>query len=1849
MKQQFTSNKVRKFHVGMLLVLIGCLTTMKLQAQSPGGISSGLAGWWKANQGATTTTWADASGKGRNAKQGSGFTGVTINPNIANYNPAYVMGSNTVWYYDPKPIYPQGVGYNKMTVFGVGLTPAGKRTTFWGEVGGSCSRSLLMKNDNDYIYFDAPYSHQISKQNTISNRTQILLGKRDDKLGWLYQDGLQVASATNFNNLACYSGTNETSYYNRLFASWDNYHSTDGNISEIIVYTTALTDAQMAQVQSYLAIKYGITLDASVGDYLASDGSVIYARGGSLFPYTTYINNIAGVGRDDGSGLEQRQSTSNIVGIPQLIISNDELGVSTSNSNNNGNFSADLSFLVWGDDGGAMAQQSNDVPALYSGSKRLSREWMAQSVNHGSDAVTLQIDLNSALDAGVNASRLKLMIDTDGNGNFTDGDIVYVDCSSLSGGIATFNNVQFPDGVTTFTILTSALKGGLTLGDCSTSTVVSSASSAAGIKKLYANNTNQTAFLKVPIKTNLTGPITVKISGDPTITLNGTSPYQTTLITNQNFIYIPIKYNGTGTASTRSIIIETPNSGSDITSLTTATCNAPVPINLPPSTFTLNCTGAIFSPANYTQNTSKKGFIRVNLGSATAGTDTLKISSSPVGFSIDPAASGYVSGVPGQSVVITAGQTSIDIPIEFTGTTSGLHTITISDTHGASCTTTNTVLAPKAVYNFGDCSTATITPGTTDSPLKADGTNQITSMVIPITVTTPGLDTLQLTGTGFTPTSYPVNLTAGQTSITIPLTFNGSNADVPADPSDPTPQGTTPINVASLIAGNACDVTAFIEAKSAVVQSMDCVGATQSGSFTANGVTGQIGYIMMPVTVTEAGYIHFTLSGDSRFKMSPSPQTVIAPAGTNILKIKVIYNGASQAGTANVTLSAKEILGTTCPVTLTIDNTVGEFTMNCNGNVLTVTPATGSDFYNDGSNQNGTIAIPITVTKAGNVTFTLSGSTNMKTNPSPYSTSVTVGQTTLNIPVIYNGAGAADVVQTVQINSAMASQGACSANYTPIVRAGTFKWGNCSNSTVTYPTTLGGFQANNTTQTGSMQIPITNATAGPVSLSLTSPGFTTNPNPFVVTLTAGQTVINVPFTYDGTGQSGGRVLTATSTNATNNSTAPCSPQVNIVSDQGIITFGNCSAATSTGYLVANTTPLQEGTITLPITASKSGPVTFNLTGTNFVMKENPFVRDVVAGVTTSVTIPFYYDGLGAASFRTLTVTSPTNNGSSSCLPTIKVWSAYASYSLSCGSSVISAVATLGKFQAGGGVGQTGTITIPINVTQNGSASFYVVGSGFNSNPVPFITDLTVGQTSVSIPVVYDGSGVGRTQQLAVTQSPGSQSCTNITANVVGVTTPIVVSNPNPIVAGQQTTFTMTGCDSPGIISWYNNGVLISGATNSTLVVIPAVGDSYTAICTVNGVPSSPSTPVTVPPLAPTVTTSPNPVVANQQTTFTSTGCNAPGVVSWYRNGVLISGATNSQYVVIPSAGESYTSVCTVNGVSSAQSTPVIVPQEGPVITTNPNPIVAGQPTTFTATGCAGTVSWYKNGVLISGANLSTYGPVTVQSGESYTSVCTVNGVPSSPSTPVIIPSATSSSLSMKVFLQGPLSGTSMTTILSTPPQQQPGAQILLPTSDPYGKGAIATNTTLVTDWVLVELRNGTNGSNIVESVAALLSSDGTIRNPDGTTPLKFVTTSGNYYVAVRHRNHLGVMTQSPVAISSTAQSIDFTSPSTPTFGTNAQKVVGSVMAMWAGNATGINSASPDKVSYTGLGSDLSALKNVIGSNLTQSISGYLNADLNLDGRVNYTGLGTDLSVLKGVLNQVPGNVLGLTYTLTQTF
>ena len=70
----------------------------------------------------------------------------------------------------------------------------------------------------------------------------------------------------------------------------------------------------------------------------------------------------------------------------------------------------------------------------------------------------------------------------------------------------------------------------------------------------------------------------------------------------------------------------------------------------------------------------------------------------------------------------------------------------------------------------------------------------------------------------------------------------------------------------------------------------------------------------------------------------------------------------------------------------------------------------------------------------------------------------------------------------------------------------------------------------------------------------------------------------------------------------------------------------------------------------------------------------------------------------------------------------------------------------------------------------------------------------------------------------------------------------------------------------------------------------------------------------------------------------------------------------------------------------------------------------------------------------------------------------------------------------------------------------------------------------VVDWILIELRDKNNMDNLIGQRAAFLLSSGKVADIDGNNPVSFLLPEDEYYISVKHRNHLAVMSAEPLLI-----------------------------------------------------------------------------------------------------------------------
>lgn len=176
-------------------------------------------------------------------------------------------------------------------------------------------------------------------------------------------------------------------------------------------------------------------------------------------------------------------------------------------------------------------------------------------------------------------------------------------------------------------------------------------------------------------------------------------------------------------------------------------------------------------------------------------------------------------------------------------------------------------------------------------------------------------------------------------------------------------------------------------------------------------------------------------------------------------------------------------------------------------------------------------------------------------------------------------------------------------------------------------------------------------------------------------------------------------------------------------------------------------------------------------------------------------------------------------------------------------------------------------------------------------------------------------------------------------------------------------------------------------------------------------------------------------------------------------------------------------------------------------------------------------------------------------------------------------------------------------------------QDLLPDVDPYTDSGInagsiirsSTGNNAIVDWILLELRSEVDPSVVLYSRPVLLRRDGTLIDSDGAIIINWKGVSwGRYYVALRHRNHLGIMTATARNLGDNWLNLDFTDASTAVYGDNSRVKVSDPFLEVGGGVWAMFSSDTD-----GSGT-IDAADRSFGWN-DRNLSGYLDSDCNLDG------------------------------------
>ena len=220
-----------------------------------------------------------------------------------------------------------------------------------------------------------------------------------------------------------------------------------GKIAECFVFYRDLSYIEKRIIQSYLALKYGITLQYS--NYVDGDGILLW----DYEQNKDYRYSIAGIGRDDSTTLYRKQSAS---------IENDnfiEMAATQFFNTNAQNTSVidNRNFIIWSDNGAALTVEPLDNPYL------IARKWLMTVVgNHISNLpFSMKVHTNKFINTEPD-SILYLAISRSGDNSFSD--VIYIPSDSInSKGIAFFSNLYWDTDLSgsdlfTFAIFSNSLK-----------------------------------------------------------------------------------------------------------------------------------------------------------------------------------------------------------------------------------------------------------------------------------------------------------------------------------------------------------------------------------------------------------------------------------------------------------------------------------------------------------------------------------------------------------------------------------------------------------------------------------------------------------------------------------------------------------------------------------------------------------------------------------------------------------------------------------------------------------------------------------------------------------------------------------------------------------------------------------------------------------------------------------------------------------------------------------------------------------------------------------------------------------------------------------------------------------------------------------------------------------------------------------------------------------------------------------------------------------------------------------------------------------------------------------------------
>ncbi len=429
-----------------LYSILGLLTMMglcsRLLAQTPGGVATGLTAWFHAEAGTTLsatnvlTLWTNQVTNPNLpslSPDGGATTRIDNDPGAFNFH-SYMQHASGCMHRPSSVTYTDVVAANQGSMMGIGteadqlIALTGNSTS--GQFGANRANSGTRGSSTEFG------SGTTNGGANFAPGVQVA-PNRANLFGLKALVGASPAQQNTHNGLKATgaAANRPTGSYRFAIGSFIGYFYGNGRSAEAICYNRQLTANEFSRVESYLAIKYGITLGnpASPVDYLSSASTVIWTGDAS------YQYSITGIGRDDSSKLVQKQSKA-VATRSKIFMYNGNTAGSfpAMNTNNATVFAADQSFVVFGDNNG---DTTLGACALNGKAVRIARQWKMVKTGAAGD-VTIAFDA-----ASLPAAITTLLVSTDNS--FPESATTVVSLSSSG----TMKYAVIPSASTFFTFV----------------------------------------------------------------------------------------------------------------------------------------------------------------------------------------------------------------------------------------------------------------------------------------------------------------------------------------------------------------------------------------------------------------------------------------------------------------------------------------------------------------------------------------------------------------------------------------------------------------------------------------------------------------------------------------------------------------------------------------------------------------------------------------------------------------------------------------------------------------------------------------------------------------------------------------------------------------------------------------------------------------------------------------------------------------------------------------------------------------------------------------------------------------------------------------------------------------------------------------------------------------------------------------------------------------------------------------------------------------------------------------------------------------------------------------------------